>query len=104
MYNYDFLKENEQTIFEQRLVYVEISDKTYEESIIITDKNILLFSNLNKNNVLTGQAMVLPSEYVLDLKIPKKEMKFKIQDNDTFIEYKDIKLIIYDLDISNYMS
>ena len=59
MYNYDFKGNNEKTIFEKENSIVEINDNTYNLSILVTNKNILLFKNINVDNVLNTRGMYM---------------------------------------------
>ena len=96
MYNYDFF--NDLVIFENNNVCLEIKDKVLFKSLVITKHNILLFSCINKNNVLNTRGMSRPLEYELFLKIPLKELEYSIENNNTYLKKEDI--IIYDIDIS----
>lgn len=98
MYNYDF--KNEEVIYENADALVEINDKDYKISVVITDKNILLFNNLNKNNVLNSRGMYMPPDYLLELAIPYKSAKFNYLDGDTYLVYNELKIVFYDIDLS----
>ncbi len=103
MYNYDFKKNQEKTLLEQENVIVEIDNNTYNLSILVTNKNILFFRNINIGNVLNTRGMYMPPEYELELKIPKDKIKINIEDNNTIINYLDSEIIIYDLNIKAFM-
>ena len=103
MYSYDFEKEQEKTIYENRNVLIETLDKTYELAIIITNKNILLFNDLNKNHVLNSRGVSIQSEYVLELKLPTNSLIYTIEEGDSYIKSGERELVIYNLDISKYI-
>lgn len=95
MYNYDF--SSEKVKYENTNSIVEINNNTINCSVLITDKNILLFDNVNKNNVLIGRGVQIQPEYELILKINIDKLNYKIDDNDTIIN--DYNLILYDINI-----
>ena len=103
MYNYDFKNNNEITLFEKENVIVDIDNNTYNLSVLVTNKNILLFRNINVGNVLNTRGMYMPPEYELELKIPKDKIKVNIEDNNTIIKYLDSEIIIYNLNIKAFM-
>ncbi len=103
MYNYDFKKENEKTLLEHENLIVDIDNNSYNLSVLVTNKNILFFRNINIGNVLNTRGMYMPPEYELELKIPKDKIKINIEDNNTIIKYLDSEIIIYDLNIKAFM-
>ena len=103
MYNYDFKKAQEVTLLEKENVIVEIDNNTYNLSVLITNKNILFFRNINIGNVLNTRGMYMPPEYELELKIPKDKIKIKVEDNNTIIKYLDSEIIIYNLNIQAFI-
>ena len=103
MYNYDFKKENEKTLLEHENLIVDIDNNSYNLSVLVTNKNILFFRNINIGNVLNTRGMYMPPEYELELKIPKDKIKINIEDNNTIIKYLDSEIIIYDLNIKAFL-
>ncbi len=103
MYNYDFELNEEKVICEKNNAIVEISNKTYELSILITNKNILFFNNVNKNNPLNSRGMYMPPEYLLETRIPIKELKYICKENNTYLNYKNTEVIVYDFKLSDYL-
>ncbi len=103
MYNYDFKGNNEKTIFEKENSIVEINDNTYNLSILVTNKNILLFKNINVDNVLNTRGMYMPPEYLLELKIPRKQTKLEVVNNNSIIKYLNKEIVIYDLNLKDFI-
>ncbi len=103
MYNYDFKNNNEVTLTEQENLIVDIDNNTYNLSVLVTNKNILFFRNINVGNVLNTRGMYMPPEYELELKIPKDKIKINIEDNNTIINYLDSEIIIYNFNIRAFM-
>ena len=103
MYNYDFKNNNEVTLTEQENLIVDIDNNTYNLSVLVTNKNILFFRNINVGNVLNTRGMYMPPEYELELKIPKDKIKINIEDNNTIVKYLDSEIIIYKLNIKAFM-
>ena len=102
MYNYDF--KDEKVKFEKLNCFIEVDNKEYMFNLLITNKNILLFNNINKKNVLNGRGAYLPAENELFLKIPIKNLKYKIEDGNTLLIYKNKNIVIYEFDACNYIN
>lgn len=99
MYNYDF--KDEKVDYEKTSCYVDINDSSYIFNMLITDDNILLFDNINKNNILNSRGYYMPPENELVLKIPLKNLKYKIKENNTIISFNNKNIVIYDFDLSS---
>ena len=93
MYNYDF--KNEKVNYEKTNCFIDVDNKSYVFSMLITDENILLFDNINKNNILNGRGGYLPAENELVLKIPLKNLKYKIKENNTIISFNSKRIITF---------
>ncbi len=94
MYNYNF--DNEKVLYENINCIVSINDKQLNISLLVTDKNILLFDNIMKNNVLEGRLVSIPAEYELIYKIDLRNTSYKVSDGDTLI---DNNIVIYNFDL-----
>ena len=96
MYYYDF--SNEKVIYENINSIVEVDNKTINCSVLVTDKNILLFDNVMKNSVLSARCVQIQPEYKLLLAIKLNNLKYKVEGNDTIITDKNI--ILYNINLS----
>ena len=94
MYNYNF--DNEKVLYENINCIVSINDKQLNVSLLVTDKNILLFENIMKNNVLEGRLVSIPAEYELIYKIDLNNTSYKVSDGDTLIANNTV---IYNFDL-----
>ena len=45
----------------------------------------------------------MPPEYLLEFKIPKDQIKLKIENNNSIIKYLDSEIVIYNLDLKDFM-
>ena len=97
MYNYDF--NDEKVIFERRNTFLEIDNKEYVFNLLVTDKNILLFEDINKNNALKGRGVTMLEQYELVQNLPLKNVKYKIENNNTIIG----NIIIYNFELDMYI-
>lgn len=100
MYNYDFM--DEATEFEQTDTVIEIDSKLLTCNLLITNKNILLFQDINKNNVLKGRGVCLPQNNELFLKIPLDNLEYKVIDNNTYIKFNNKVIIIHKIMLNNF--
>lgn len=101
MYNYEF--KDEKILLENKDGLMEIDNNTYRRSIVITNQNILIFNDVNKNNPLNGRAVSLLSDYLLDLSIPLENIDYKIEDNNTIINYNNKEIVLYNILLNEYL-
>ena len=100
MFNYDFTKNKEKAIYEDRSVLLDINNKEYNLAMIITNKNILLFNDTNKNNILRGRGIDIQPDYLLELSISLDKINYVIEEGNTYIKYKETDIIIYNFDLT----
>ena len=100
MFNYDFTKNKEKAIYEDRSVLLDINNKEYNLAIIITNKNILLFNDANKNNILRGRGIAIQPDYLVELSIPLNKINYVIEEGNTYIKYEQEDIIIYNFDLT----
>lgn len=103
MYNYDFEVNKEKVICEKNNVIIEISNKSYELSVLITNKNILFFNNVNKYNPLISSGIYTLPEYLLEISIPISKLKYTCKENNTYLTHKNTDIVIYDFKLSDYL-
>ncbi len=101
MYNYEF--KDEKILLENKDGLMEIDNNTYRRSIVITNQNILIFNDVSKNNPLNGRAVSLLSDYLLDLSIPLENIDYKIEDNNTIINYNNKEIVLYNILLNEYL-
>ena len=100
MFNYDFTKNKEKAIYEDRYVLLDINNKEYNLAMIITNKNILFFNDANKNNILRGRAIAIQPDYLLELSLPLDKINYVVEEGNTYIKYKETEIIIYNFDLA----
>lgn len=98
MYDYDFKKET--VIKEATNVNLKFIDRYFLASILLTDKNILIFFDSNKDNVLKGSGVQVMPEYVLLTKLPLKDLTYQTKDEQITI---GDNLTIYNFDLNNFL-
>lgn len=100
MFNYDFAKNKEKAIYEDRSVLLDINNKEYNLAMIITNKNILFFNDANKNNILRGRGIDIQPDYLLELSLPLNKISYVVEEGNTYINYKETEVIIYNFDLT----
>ena len=101
MYNYDF--SNEKVLFEKVNVFVEIDNNTYFFNVLITDINILLFRDLNKDFVKQkSMGVFISSEFELIKSISLSNLNYKCIDEDTIIKNEEI--VLYDINLNKILN
>ena len=101
MYRYEFIDEN--VVYEIKDCFVEINKIEFFMNILITNKNILMFQNINKNNVLLSSGIRLPEENELLLSLDFNKINYEVINNNTNILLDEKQIIIYNFDLNNYM-
>lgn len=100
MYKYDFL--DEVVIYEKTSTFIEINEQEFFASILITDKNLLIFKNIN-NDFLKQKAsgVFVTPEYELIKKISLDNIKYNCEDGNTF--FKEYNLVLYDINLNKVL-
>ncbi|MDD5835868.1 MAG: hypothetical protein PUD34_01475 [bacterium] len=99
MYEYDFNKEN--IVSEYKEITIKCDNTYYLVNILFTDKNILLFYDVNKNNVLKSRNVQVVEKFVLVLKQELNNINYKLQENNTILFVNENEVIIYNFNIEN---
>lgn len=100
MYNYDF--SNEKVKFEKFNTLVEINGNIYNLNILVTNRNILLFKDINSDFVKQkAMGVFLSSEYELVKSVPLKHLNYTFDGQNTYINKEEI--IIYDFYIDDFI-
>ena len=104
MYNYDFKNNDEFIVYEKSDGIIDINDKSYYVSVVITNKNILIFNNANRNNPLNGRGIHMMPEYLLELSIPLHEaLDYYIDNSSSYIKYANNEIILWNIDLQKFM-
>ena len=103
MYNYNFKENQEKVVKEIPECYVESNNEVKKICLLITNKNILFFHNMNEGNVLNSRGMYMPPEYILIYKIPISGINYKSSSDKTIINYLHKEIIIYDFDLKTVL-
>ena len=104
MYHYEFLKNDEKMLYENPKGMVDVGEKNYDLSVVVTNKNILLFNNANKFNILIGRGIQIQPEYYLELTIPLTNLDYSVEDNNTYIMFNDTDIVIYNFNIEEFLN
>lgn len=98
MYNYNF--GSEKVLKEETNVTLKC-DKTYfTGSLLVTNKNLLIFYDANKDSALKGSGVQVMPEYALLAKINLKNIKYEQKDGQVNIN----NIIIYNFDLKNFLN
>ncbi len=103
MYHYHFQDNNEVLLKESLNINIKIEKRYYQVSFVLTDKNLLIFYDLNKDNVLKGRVVQVLPEYELLWKIPLEDLTYKIEDDHLLILINNQKIDCYDFDIEEFL-
>lgn len=92
MYNYDF--QNESVVSERQNVFAEIKEKELFVNVLVTDKNLLIFYNIeNDIATLKSRGVFVAPNYELLIKFDLKSIRYSCEDNNTYI---NDDVVLYD--------
>lgn len=98
MYNYNF--ESEKILLEMVDNLVTINDKELRINIIITKDNLMLFRNIKDGSILNSRGIHELPEYELLLKMKFNDIKFKVDEANTIINFNNNEIILYNFDFN----
>ena len=85
---------------EETYLNLKFNKNYFIGSILLTNKNILIFFDTNKDSALKGSGVQVMPEYALLAKIPLKELKCTSTDEETIINNN---LIIYNFNLKEFL-
>ena len=98
MYNYTF--NEEKIIYERHDIFIEINNQELFVNILISDKNILLFTKDNEMAHLKGNGVFYTPEFNLLTKISLNDISFTCTNNITYIN----NIVIYDFNLNDVIN
>lgn len=103
MYNYNFNKNNEKIQNEIPNVEIQLNKCYYLTNIVITNKNLLVFYDMNRDNPLKSQGVqVLPDMNAI-ISIPKNKLEKRSDNINSYIKYDNSEVILYGIDLDEYI-
>ena len=103
MYNYDFKKTHESILKEARDVNIKIGNKYFQTRFVLTEKNLLIFYDINRGNPIWGVGTYIPPELELLFSVPKEKVKYVIEDGNLYIIVDKQKINCYDFDLEGFL-
>lgn len=103
MYNYVFTKNKEKIQNEIPNVEIQFNKCYYLTTIVITNKNFLVFYDMNKDNPLKSQGVqVLPDMNAI-ISIPKNKLEKRSDNINSYIKYENSEVTLYGIDLDDYI-
>ncbi len=103
MYNYDFKKDDESILKEIMNVNIKINKKYYQTNFVLTEKNLLIFHDINCGNPIWGSGThPLPELYLLFC-IPLNDLKYEIINDDLYLLQNNQKVNCYDFNLKEFL-
>lgn len=104
MYDYNF-KENEESILKKATgINVMVDGNYYQTNFVLTEKNLLIFYDVNKGNPIWGVGTnPLPELYVLK-SIPVDKANYELVDGNCYLVDEDTNINCYDFDLKTFLS
>lgn len=103
MYNYDFKKTNESIIKEARDVNIKIENNYYQTNFVLTEKNLLVFYDINIGNPIWGIGTYTPPELYVLFSVSRNKVVYEIENNNLYLIVDDKKINCYDFDLEGFL-
>ncbi len=103
MYNYDFTKDNESIVNEQVNVNIKVNDTYYKTNFVLTEKNLLIFFDINKGDPIWGKGTTpLPTLYPL-FTIPLDKIKYDVKEDNLYLIINNELVNCYDFNLKEFL-
>lgn len=103
MYNYDFKETHESILKEARDVNVKIGNEYLQTIFVLTEKNLLVFYDINKGNPIWGSGTQPLPEFYLLFSIPTNNINYKIMKNNLYILLNNQIINCYNFNLENFL-
>ena len=103
MYNYDF--ENNKEKIKEEITNVEVcfNNCYYLTNIVITNKNLLVFYDMNRDNVLKSQGVQVLPDLNAFISVPIKKIETRYDNINSYIKYQNKEVTLYGINIEDYI-
>ncbi len=103
MYNYPFRDNEEYVISEETDVNCQSCESNILVNILLTNKNILIFKDTDKDNPLKSQGIQTMPEYEVCFKIALNNMNYTINEKDTILNVNNNFITLYNFNIKDFI-
>ena len=103
MYNYDFKKTHESILKEARDVNVKVDMEYFQTIFVLTEKNLLVFYDINRGNPIWGVGTYVPPSLDLLFSVPRSNVVYEIIDNNLYLIVDNQKINCYDFDLEGFL-
>lgn len=103
MYNYPFRDNEEYAISEGASVNCKAGNKNIIVNVLLTNKNILIFYDSDKNNPIKSSGIQTMPEYEVLFKVPLDNMNYKVSEEDTLLNIDGSDVTLYNFNIKDFI-
>lgn len=104
MYNYDF-KESEESILKTASdVNIKMDNEYYYANFVLTEKNLLIFYDINRGNPVWGVGTHPLPELHLLFSVSLKNLKYENKEDGLYIISNDNEINCYDFNLKEFLS
>ncbi len=103
MYHYAFLEKAESLVKEATNRNIKVNQAYYQANFVLTEKNLLIFYDINRGNVLRGRGVQVLPDYELLFQIPLQELTYQIEEGNLLLLINGIKVNCYDFDLEGFV-
>ena len=103
MYNYTFKENNEHVLNEAADVNIKIEKRNMLVNILLTNKNVLVFYDTERDNALKTRGMQVMPEFEVLFKVDLSNMDYTINDEDTILHMNGGSVTMYNFNIKDFI-
>lgn len=103
MYNYTFKENNEHVLNEAADVNIKFEKRNMLVNILLTNKNVLVFYDTERDNALKTRGMQVMPEFEVLFKVDLSNMDYTINDEDTILHMNSGSVTMYNFNIKDFI-
>lgn len=103
MYNYTFKENNEHVLNEAADVNIKFEKRNMLVNILLTNKNILVFYDTERDSALKTRGMQVMPEFEVLFKVDLSNMDYTINDEDTILHMNGGSVTMYNFNIKDFI-
>lgn len=103
MYNYPFRDNEEYVLSEFADVNCQADGSNMLVNILLTNKNILIFKDTDRDNPLKSGGIQTMPEFDVCFKIPLDNMNYTINEEDTILNIDNDVVTLYNFNIKDFI-
>ena len=103
MYKKKKKKTHESILKEARDVNVKVDKEYFQTIFVLTEKNLLVFYDINRGNPIWGAGTYTPPDLDLLFSVPRSNVVYELEDDNLYLIVDNQKINCYDFDLEEFL-